>query len=446
MSPSVSWLLLYIKFSISTKPLYTIVIVSYIMKRVLLVVLLFVTLCPLQEGGNITQEAVYLHERVIAVKFVNMGVDAYWGEHILENATAALPVLEDLIGVPLPEEVKSVEIYGKRNLGAAEWAVGYNDGNIVALKKDHPLPTYVFHELIHFWTIYYKVPWPLVEGYCDLYADLCAIELGLTEVAPPEIDWEHYYSILKTHSGKVPLNGFSYHAPGATEDKIEYLYIASYILMHQFYETVGKENLQEINQKMAESSLDERVGGFGIVQYLIIAKEVTGVNYAGLFMPVILVEWEPGHVTAFEQAVGRYHAVSIVTGYDTTKEEMRVALNNLVKAQFPEFQNQMNTILTAYYEQKKLEEELPEFEIIAPPKKRGFFDNKLLLFGIVMLVVGMILLIVILSKLAKEEETFEWEAPRRRESELRIPPPESVEEPAEELPETDFDEFRDMVS
>jgi hypothetical protein len=416
------------------------------MKRVFIVILLFMTLCPLQEGGNITQEAVYLRERVIAVKFVNMGVDAYWGEHILENAIAALPVLEDLIGVPLPEEVKSVEIYGKKNLGIAEWAVGYNDGNIVALKKDYPLPTYIFHELVHFWTIYYNIPWPLVEGYCDLYADLCAIELGFAEVAFPETDWKYYYSMLKTHPGKVPLNGFSYHAPGASEDKIEYLYIASFVLMYQFYETVGKENLQKINQKVAASSLDSRVGGFGIVQYLIIAKEITDVNYAGLFMPVILVEWERGQVRAFEQAISRYHAVSMVTGYDNANEGMNIALTNLLNAQFPEFQNNMGIVLTAYYEQKKLEEQQPEFEIVAPQRERGFFENKLLLFGIVMLVIGMLLLIVILSKLAKEEEAFEWEAPHR-ESALGIPPPKrAVEESAEELPETDFDDLMERVS
>lgn len=434
----------------SSKPLYTIMIVSYTMKRVFIIILFFIALCPVQEGGNITQEAVYLSERVVAVKFVNMGVDAYWGSHILENAAAALPVLEELIGVPLPKEVKSVEIYGKRKLGIEEWAVGYNDGNLVALEKDHPYPIYVFHELVHFWTIYYKIPWPLAEGYCDMYADLCAVELGLHEVALPETDWGYLYSRLRTHPGKIPLNRFNYHSPDASESQIEYFYIASDVIMFQFLEAVGEDTLRQINQKMAESSLDDKVGGIGIVQYLIITKEVTGANYAELFMPVILTEWEPEHVRAFEEAVGRYHAVSVLTGYPDSSEQMNAVLKNLLNAKFSEFQISIDTVLTAYYEQKELEEAQPEFEIIAPKRERGLLENRLLIFGIIMLVVGMVLLIVILSRLAKEEEEFEWETPTpTRESRLWISPPgkeAKAEEPTEELPETDFEGLRDMIS
>jgi hypothetical protein len=407
------------------------------MKRLFISVLVLATiLSPLQGGSNITQRAVYLSERVVLVRFFNMGVDAYWGDHILENAAAALPILENLIGVSLPEEVETVEIYGKKTLGVAEWVVGYNDGHLVALKTDHPDPTIVFHELVHFWTTYYHIPWPLAEGYCNMYADLCATHLGLYEVTYADIDWEQEYQDLQNHKGRTALNNLNYMSGDTAGEQRDYFYLASTVMMYNFYETVGEENLKAINRVVAESSLDGTRGGIGIVQYLGIASEVTGVNYAKLFMPVVFLEWEQEHVDAFEEAVGRYSAVAELTGAPASAEQ-KLALTSLVSGKFAEFHTMEQTIITDFYAKQVVEqEELPEQEIIYPEKKTGLLYNKLFIAGIIMLVVVVVLLIFILSKIAKEEEVFGWEEqPIEEGPALWSPPEQGFAEETEELPE-----------
>jgi hypothetical protein len=393
---------------------------------------LFAYWSPVQ-GSNVTQRTVYLQERMVVVKFVNRGVSAYWSEHILDKAVEGLPVLEELIGVPLPEEVRTVEIYGEKDLNPG-WAVGYNRENIVSLETDHPKPIYVFHELVHFWTTYYDIPWPLCEGYCNLYADLCAAQLGLHEVGSMGldgvyVDWQYAYQELPKLNEKVALNSFDYRVEGITQSQIEYFYLASTVIMHQFYETVGEESLKEINQKVAETNMDSDVNGVGIVQYLGIVKQVTGVNYAGLFMPVILTEWSPEKVNAFEEGVSRYFAVSEVLQITYTDEQMKQALQNLVKGRFPQFESLVDTMMKEYYDKLEEEKSQPvEYEITYAEKKTGFFHNRLLLVGLAMLVVVVILLVYSLSKLAKEEEVFEWETPGKKESTWIPSKPASDEE------------------
>lgn len=346
----------------------------------------------------------YLNERVVLIKFINMGVDAYWGSSILENAATALPILEDLIGVPLPSQVESVEIYGMKKLGEVEWAVGFNDGNLVALKKDFPNPTHVFHELVHFWTIHYSIPWPLAEGYCDMYADLCAAKMGLLGVTLPAVDWRKVYLGLASYEKGFPLNSFDYHSPTVKEEEVQHFYLVSEIVMYNFYTTVGEENLKLINQKVAQSSLDASVGGIGIAQYLRIVKEVTGINYANLFMPVVFGAWQPADEVVFQEAVARYCAVSELTKTPDSDEQMKQALAAMVNGNFSQFQIAQQAVITSFYEKQKKEELPIEQEIIYPEKKTGIFSNKLLIFGIIMLVVVVTLLVYIFLKLAREEE------------------------------------------
>ncbi len=425
----------------TSKPLYTIKIVSFLMKRLFLFALVVISLFPVQGGSNITLQAVSLDERVVLIKFINMGVDAYWSSHILANAASALPVLEDLIGVPLPEEIESIEIYGEKSLGMETWMVGYNSGHLVKLEKDHPDPTIIFHELVHFWTIHYNIPWPLAEGYCDLYADLCARQLGLNEVAVFEVDWESEYYNLQNHRGKTPLNNLNYMSSKVKSSQREYFYLASGVIMFNFYEKVGEENMKHINVQLAQSDLNPDMGGFGIVQYLKIVKEVTGANYAHLFMPVILAEWEPEQEDAFVKAVGRYCAVSALTQTSDIDEQMKLALGALANGRFQEFHTSLGTIIDDYYAELRRQEEEQKEQVIEEPvieEEGGLLHNRLFMAGIAMLAVVVILLIYSLSRIAKEEEEFEWEVPESgsKEPGYWVPPQQRpTEEITEELPE-----------
>ena len=405
------------------------------MKRLLILIIFLLSVVPVQGGNNITQKAVYLSQRVVVVKFVNMGVDAHWGTHILDNAATALPLLEELIGAPLPPQIESVEIYGRKDLGE-EWLLGYNDGNLVALAKDHPDPTIVFHELTHFWTIYYNIPWGLAEGYSNLYADLCAAELGYDKLIYSNINWAAEYAKLKDTKAKAPLNNMDYMNPALPEDQRAYFYSASTIIMFNLYETVGEENLKAINLKVSQSSLDGRRGGTGIIHYIGIVRDVTKINYAGLFMPIIFTEWEEENVKSFENAVGRYYAVSELTGIPDSDETMSLALNALLNGKIAEFRSQEQAMVTDFYAQQMQPETLPPHEIVYPEKERGFFSNTLLIAGIIILVVVVAALIFVISKLAKEEEEFEWEErPLKEGPAVWGPPEQEFPEEIEELPE-----------
>ena len=366
---------------------------------------------PVEGAKNITQTTVYLQERPIIIKFINMGVDAYWGAHILENAATALPILEDLIGVPLPSEVESVEIYGRKTLDMEEWAVGYNDGNIVALEKDHPNPFIIFHELVHFWTIYYGVPWPLNEGFCNLYSDLCATELKLFEITYQNMDWEAEYILLQENNSKKILNTFNYISPDISKESRDFFYWASTVIMYNFYETVGIDDMKEINRLMAAYPMDNNLGGIGIIQYLKLTKEATGITYAKLFMPTIMTSWNETDEIQFEESVGRYCAVQKLIGVSDSDEQLRSGLIALVNGKFSDFRTIEQAMVTEYYvELEKQETELPEQEIIYPEKKTGILQNRLFIIGVVMLVVVVVLLVIILSKLVGEEEEIqEWE-------------------------------------
>lgn len=396
------------------------------MKWVPLLLISISILVPVEGARNVTQTTVYLQEGPIIIKFINMGVDAYWGAHILENAAAALPIIEDLIGIPLPSVIETVEIYGRKTLDTEEWAVGYNDGHTVTLEKDHPNPIIIFHELVHFWTIHYNVPWPLVEGYCDVYADLCAIELGLHEVTYQKRNWEQEYLLLQENSYRVPLNNFNYLSENVSEESIDYFYHASTVVVYQVYEMVGATELQEINQLMAAYPTDGKVGGIGIVQYMKLTKEATGINYARLFMPTIVTNWTDADVKQLQESVERYCSVQELIGATDSHEQLRTALVALVNGNFSQFKTIEQTMVTQYYtELAKGETELPEQEIIYPEEETGIFQNRLFLIGIVMLVVVVILLVIILRKIVgEEEEILEWEAKGPSQDFWKTPTPE----------------------
>jgi hypothetical protein len=427
------------------------------MKRLIIAILILLSFLPVQGGSNVTQRAVYLQNGVILVKFINMGVDAYWSEEVLTNATEALPILEELIGVPLPPAIKTVEIYGRRTLAIQEWVVGYNDGNQVALKTDHPDPTTIFHELVHFWTIHYHIPWPLAEGYCNLYADLCAWRMGYDMVTLPYIDWEMAYTALKEFEGKAPLNSMNYMGE-IPEEQVQYFYLASTAVMYRFYETVGEDNLKTINQRVAEpvlnpssgsTPLNDARGGSGILEYMRIDKEVTGVNHAEIFMPVVLTDWSDDQVKAFEREISRYIAVSEILKGSEFSEQFKPAVDALLQGQFGVFQNSAVKVVEDYYkEEARKATETPAYTIIPVKKETGLLHNRLFWIGVITLVVGIVLLVYIISGLIKEEEEFEWESPAHEERKPWMPPRQSklAEEPEEPVEErSEIPDLRELT-
>ena len=152
------------------------------MKKILVMMLVLILVFPASCDYNITTKWVRLSERGLEARFHNLGVDAYWADFILNTASDALPFLEEYLGIPFPNEVEAVEIYGEKRKDGGIF-VGFNNGKRIVLEEDHPNPHYIIHELVHYWTIYYNIPHALSEGYPQFYSYLDLREFDYHEVA-----------------------------------------------------------------------------------------------------------------------------------------------------------------------------------------------------------------------------------------------------------------------
>jgi len=306
------------------------------MKKGVLAILLMLIIASASPNSerNITERVVLLHNGAIKIRFHNMGVDANWGGEVLDNAAKALPVIEDLIGVDFPQEVASVEIYGTEGEGGIY--AGGNDGTRIVMLAKHPAnSTYIYHELVHYWTIYYHVPWALKEGYAILYSYLAAKQFGEDVVAYNtfksksldafEREVKENIVYIKTDQPRnlVLLNAFDYRQE-SDEKKIDYFYGMSGAIMFTLagvYEDsdfhlygIGVEKLKEVNKRMMSSGFDDSVGGIGTIQYIELLREMTGKTMVDLFMPVFFSSWDDAMRSSFARSFSYLASAKAIIG------------------------------------------------------------------------------------------------------------------------------------
>ena len=320
---------------------------------------------------NITEKVVLLDNGAMKIRFHNMGVDANWGNEILNNAAKALPYLEDTIGVNFPPQVESVEIYGTPAEGGM--FSGDNDGKRITIFAAHPAdPTYIYHELVHYWTIYYDVPWALSEGYCVLYSYLVAKHFGenvvayrdfkLKSIAAFESEIKEDIIYLKTDKprGLIALNSFDYRKE-LDEKKVDYFYGMSSAIMFALagvYEGadfktygIGTEKLKEVNRKMMSSKFDSSVSGIGTLQYIELLRDMMGKNMADLFLPVFFSSWDDASQASFVKSFSYLSSVKIITG-SATNPNIDTGMKELAGGNPDGANNFFNMAIKSYYEEK----------------------------------------------------------------------------------------------
>ncbi|MFQ6088062.1 MAG: hypothetical protein ACE5K0_04095 [Candidatus Methanofastidiosia archaeon] len=364
------------------------------------------------DTNNVTSKLVPLKERSVIIEFHNMGVDAYWGRDVLNEAATALPILEDFIGVPLPEEVEKVIIIGERKW-KEEWAffVGINEnGERIRLEKDHPNPMTIYHEITHFWTISGNFPYPLSEGFAEYYAYLTARELGYSEVSKLSLDANLQNALVEEpEKGQttLALNSFDYFE-STDKQKINDFYAISFTMYYNLanQENLGLETLKKINERVMNSEIDASVGGIGVIQYLEIVRELTGISYSHLLMPCFFTRWDEKTAKEFDEALAHRRETIKVIGQDerenqNLKSATELLLSGNTQASILAYQN----AIKIYFEELEKEQET---SIELPPPERSLFERYgkyMLGFGIFLIVVALIgILIRALSKRGEEEE------------------------------------------
>ena len=322
---------------------------------------------------NITEKVVFLKAGAIKVRFHNMGVDANWGKELLENTAKALPVLEDLIGVNFPSDVETVEIYGipEKEWKGYGWAVGINqNGTQILMREDHPNPTNIYHELVHFWTTHYNVPHALIEGYCVLYSYLVAKHFGENVVAYDlllyhsvnafESEIKNNIRLIKTDNPKaiVALNSFDY-GQELDEKKIDYFYGMSSAIMFElagvFEENdaplygIGIERLKELNRMMMSSQFDSTISGVGTLQYIELLRQMTGKTMTDPFLPVFFTTWNDSTRTSFAKTFSYLSSAKIITG-TSSSTNIDTGMRELATGNIDGATNYFNLAIKTYYE------------------------------------------------------------------------------------------------
>ncbi len=198
-----------------------------------------------------TSTEVQLRDRKVPVNITHFQGEEAFAQHVGDLAMQALPVLENIYGVPyfgpptinISERVRQV-ILGYEGLTSCDAATAC-EVNISPIADDYT----VLHELAHLWSGLYEKRW-LAEGFAEYTAALAAQYLpeGLVSGTPPVRqqpsvdlqldDWGDVESVI-----------------GASEDKLA-VENAGYFRSQRFLDQVdfelGAEALRKTNQAIRE--------------------------------------------------------------------------------------------------------------------------------------------------------------------------------------------------
>jgi hypothetical protein len=225
----------------------------------------------------ITAIDIALRERNAEIALAYFRGDEPWARHIEEVATIALPIIEELYGIPYPgpstinlAERGRPAIFGYGGLTSCNPSTACN---ITVSPFADDLT--ILHELAHLWSDNYSVRW-LSEGFAELIAVEAASRLpqSLLQGEPPTRP-ESTLDLRLDEWEAAPVID----SPAGAEIAIEEAgYDRSWRLLLFLRDRVGLEALQQANASIAESG--EPVGSRLFMDAL---EEVSGQNLDDLF-------------------------------------------------------------------------------------------------------------------------------------------------------------------
>jgi aminopeptidase N len=191
----------------------------------------------------------------LSTKTVTLTVYAFPNEtqnakHILDLYAKALPALEDLIGVPFPQNYPiKVQEFARKDIGDM---AGKNNG-INGLQIADTNITYdptLIHELSHYWfaSPRYSEKW-ISEGFAMLYADLTLRYLGDVKAAD-----QYKNSRIASYQRLKGTLDFPLEQWGSeTGDLMTFEYGKALVFVFGLYDKAGPDAFKKVNQKVFAS-------------------------------------------------------------------------------------------------------------------------------------------------------------------------------------------------
>ncbi len=192
-----------------------------------------------------------------------------WASRVVELTTLALPVLEQLFGVPVPGPRDiDVEARGQRDLLGYGGLFGCNSPGVCSIGLSLAgSDAVLLHELAHFWTHHFNERW-LAEGFAEFMARRAASELGMSIEYyddPSNVgltlqldDWRPRLLLMSATTEQRQLEGYGYQRSRQFVEALE--------------RVVGLSGLQAANvAAKEEEEIDSR-------KYFDLIEDATGLN------------------------------------------------------------------------------------------------------------------------------------------------------------------------
>ncbi len=245
-------------------------------------------------------------------------------QRILDLYISALPVMEQITGVPFPPNypVKVSEGTTTELKGYAGQNGGQNGIKVLwSSKTDSTL----LHELAHYWAGQppWAEPW-MWEGQASLYAVMTLDKLGKTQAAA---DYREYRT-SDYEDGKAtydtPLYDWKTPSSYTGQGAVSFGYGKSFIFMSNLQTAIGSEAMQKTNQTVFSRSTD-----FTWLDYMDALESTTGKEMRTTFFDWIVPK-------TFDTAITQYESVKSAViqpkdrfGIDTVEKRLGEAKSEL---------------------------------------------------------------------------------------------------------------------
>lgn len=240
--------------------------------------------------------------------------DAQWVDYMAEQLDVTMPVLEDLVGLPWPDDGEDLEVIESSTPAAHGYGGWYDPNDNTITLGDEFDPKLIAHELSHVWfnDTLFGARW-INEGLADEYAQTTMQKLQLP--ADPAVAPD------RAGPGSLALNDWAdswsfEEVDGLTED---YAYPASWYVVDQLAAEVGEDGLRKVVGVAADHEIAyggdpdrENVGGAADWRVLLdlLQNEAGSTKAEDLFTRYVVTEEQAPLLAARRAARDAYTALA----------------------------------------------------------------------------------------------------------------------------------------
>ncbi len=269
---------------------------------------------PESTEAKVLSDIIFSNNKRIPIDIQYWQDEEHEARYILDLYGRAIPILEEIIGVPFPPSyplivkkatLQEMKGFDGRNSGKGGIAIEASRINTSAV---------LIHELAHFWAASppFGEAW-MREGFADLYTYLALERLGYPSDAREHrkdlfAEYEHFRLLRRPYS---PLSEVTIPSELNNRNRREasYSYARSFVFVFSIYTAIDLPALQKFNQRLFASN--KKIDWLDFVYGL---EAVNGRNlsnsYAGWILPGV-PDASSGSFPGWERAKNAYHAAEL---------------------------------------------------------------------------------------------------------------------------------------